>query len=125
MGRVGSFDRMAGLGKRMTDALVDAVFELNGRGARAPGAPNEKTRRGQRRSDRLAVAITGEDLGLELRLAIAPHRTVGDEAAVVQKCKGRIEGVEGTPTRPQRIERLRIEREGQTAIGHRHARYRQ
>ena len=47
--------------------------------------------------------VAGKDLRLELRLALAAHRPVGQHPAVIEHGERRIEGVEGLAARLQRV----------------------
>ena len=63
--------------------------------------------------------------GLRLRLAVAAHGAIGDDAAVLERGERRIERVERPAAGLERVERFRIEREARAAVLHQHAGRRQ
>src|SRR5579862_4235822 len=119
--RLSPFYSMARGRQVAAETLVEAAFEADVRGWRAPGASNQETGGRERVGDRRAIAIAREYLRLKLRLAVAAHRAVRDNPAIVEIGERRIQSMEGPSARPQRIERPRIEREGEAPIGHQYA----
>ena len=74
------------------------------------------------RVERRAVShVPGEQRGLRLRLAIAAHGAIGDDAAVREHRERRIERVERQPAGRERIQRARFERKAGAAILHQYA----
>ena len=60
--------------------------------------------------------IAREDLGLELRLAVAAHRAVGEDAPVVEGGERRDQRVEGLAPGLERVRGARVERERDAAV---------
>ena len=114
---------------RASAAAIDVVVAVLELDASRPARPRRGRRNGAaRRARRRALAPAAmrvNDLRLELRLAVAAHRAVGEDAAVVEHGERRVERMERPPPRHQRIARLRIEREGDAAVLHQHAGARQ
>ena len=115
-------DVVAGGHQPVDQMAVEARFHPQVGHRRAPGAAQQPARRVDRLVERHAVQhVPREDHGLALRLAVAAHRAVGHDAAVVEHGERRIERVERQPAGRERIQRLRIEREGRAAVLHQHA----
>jgi hypothetical protein len=76
--------------------LVDQIgrkprFNAQAGARRSPGSPQEPARTIQRLLERLAVAdMAGEHLGLGLRLAVAAHRAVSQDAPVLEDGERRV-----------------------------------
>src|SRR5579863_10330846 len=78
------FDIVSGIFESADECLIETRFEFQCRCLRAPKLPVEKTRTIDRLRKRNAEQAAREDLRLELRLAVAAHRSVGHHAPVVE-----------------------------------------
>src|SRR5262245_15900469 len=87
--------------------------------SRAPGSPEQPTRRIECRLERLSKHdMTREHSGLALRLAVAAHRAVSQDPLVLENGDSWVEFVEWTAARSERIQRFWVEREARTAVLH-------
>src|SRR5215204_3599883 len=105
-------DVMAHPGEPFHDRRVEAALHLQGRRGLAPGAPEEPAWGVDGIADVDAGEIAGEDLGLELRLPVAPHCAVGHHPTVSHPRERRNEGMEGLAPRLERIDGAGVERKG-------------
>src|SRR5689334_20542151 len=93
---------------------------------RAPGAAQQPAWRIDRFVERLAEChVAREDGRLALRLTVAAHSAVGDDPTIFEDCKRRVERMEWSAARRERIERLRVKRKARAAVLHYEARRRQ
>ena len=97
---------------------IEALLEPARLAFRAPGAAESKRGASIASARPCRNGVAGEDLRLELRLAVAAHGAVGHDAAVVEGGERRVERVERPPARRQRIHRGRVERERDAAVLH-------
>ena len=97
IGLVEHVDVVAGRQQAVDEIAVETRLhaQIGVRGA--PGAAEQPARRIERRIERLAEHdVAGEHGGLRLRLAVAAHGAVGDDAAVLERGQRRVERVERT-----------------------------
>src|SRR5262249_37307105 len=91
-------DLVAGREQAVDQIAVEAGFQAQAGAERAPGAAEEPAGRVDGALERLAIAhVAGEERSLGLRLAIAAHAAVGEDAAVGELGERRVEGGERPP----------------------------
>ena len=116
IGEAALLHRVAGGIEPFQQGRLEAALEFEACGTRPPGLAEEPARRIDGCGEALAGAVARQDLGLELRLAVAAHRAIGQDASILEAGEGRVQRVERLAARNQRIGGVPVEREGDAAV---------
>src|SRR3974390_859278 len=110
-------DIVTGREKAVDQFRIEAGLQPQTGMGRTPGTAEQPARRIERLLKWLPKNnVTSESPRLALRLAVAAHSAVSDDAAVLERGQRRIERMKGPAAGRQRVERLGVEGKASTAV---------